>query len=753
MQITSQLQEHDVVVLEAPTGIGKSLVGYLTTQDYKKSLYITHSIGLQSQIVRDYPDVRLIKGRSNYSTLLYPDRFNEYQNLSCGDCNARKVGAGDDSRWECDWCGDKRGCPYEREKNLALYAQVAVVNSAYALTEWNGPGRFSNRDLVVWDECDTAEKDLMGHVEVVVPKYLQLGQPRFITKPEAWAEWVEQAIPELRSYIAKRVGNKDVKVQRQVKRLKELADNMTGFKRGLETGETEWILQAEQDKLSFRPVKVDSLGQKMIWRHGRKWLLMSATVISPEVLLENLGYSDSFGFVKLPSTFKVENRKIIPKPTVNMSKKNLEENPDDLTRLLTAVQSILDNHPKDRILIHSVSYKLTESIVRSISDNCRNVYSYTQSRDKQAALDKYLDTPGAVLVGPSLDRGVDLPDDACRCQILVKVPYPNLGDKQIKKRVWTKGGRVWYCVDPATPILTSDLLWVPAGDIKPEQTLVAFDESAAWKQWRVGTVEKVAQLIKPCYQLTLSGGTTVKSSEEHMWLTARGKKGDSGYDWRETQKMRVGTRLVKVLNTWKPDTSYEAGYMAGVLDGEGYLTQQKVDKFAGKVSTSLGLGFAQKKNEVSDRALAYCLEQGFDFGTYANTRDDCFQFELRGGRPEILRCLGTVRPTRLMNKLDLNLLGMMYAIDKPSVISIEYLGDQEVTAIQTDQRTFVANGLASHNCVETIRTLVQMTGRAVRSEEDWAVAYVLDKQFSGLIQQNRGLVPKWWADGIVWNGR
>jgi ATP-dependent DNA helicase DinG len=51
--------------------------------------------------------------------------------------------------------------------------------------------------------------------------------------------------------------------------------------------------------------------------------------------------------------------------------------------------------------------------------------------------------------------------------------------------------------------------------------------------------------------------------------------------------------------------------------------------------------------------------------------------------------------------------------------------------------------------VQTVRKLVQMTGRGVRSETDTCVTYILDKQFgSNVWQRNSGLLPKWWRDAL-----
>ena len=59
-----------------------------------------------------------------------------------------------------------------------------------------------------------------------------------------------------------------------------------------------------------------------------------------------------------------------------------------------------------------------------------------------------------MLVASSMDRGIDLPDEACRVQIVLKVPYPSLGDKQVAERLYsTRDGKTWYAVEVARSIL------------------------------------------------------------------------------------------------------------------------------------------------------------------------------------------------------------------------------------------------------------------------------------------------------------
>jgi Rad3-related DNA helicase len=51
--------------------------------------------------------------------------------------------------------------------------------------------------------------------------------------------------------------------------------------------------------------------------------------------------------------------------------------------------------------------------------------------------------------------------------------------------------------------------------------------------------------------------------------------------------------------------------------------------------------------------------------------------------------------------------------------------------------------------VQTIRDIVQMTGRAVRHEDDWAVTYIFDRSFGkNLWSKWKRLFPEWWREAV-----
>lgn len=303
----------------------------------------------------------------------------------------------------------------------------------------------------------------MGHVEVRISerrlKQYGLTTPKYVTKPESWAEWAEDAYEKVRRQPPKRSDTSDIKAVREAKRHTILVQKLKELREGLDTG--GWVFAGDRSQVSFKPVTVDRLGADKLWQHGDKWLLMSATVISADEMLESLGWGeeDEWRLVKCPSTFKPENRKVIVWPVASMTFKGKDES---IPKLVEAVTTICKDNPDDRILVHSTSYSLTNEIVGGlrfaygVGGNCRRMtVTYTESRGKDEALARYLAVSNAILVAPSLDRGIDLPGDACRVQIICKVPFLNLKDKQVSARLYGTGraGKVWYAVNAIRTII------------------------------------------------------------------------------------------------------------------------------------------------------------------------------------------------------------------------------------------------------------------------------------------------------------
>jgi Rad3-related DNA helicase len=57
------------------------------------------------------------------------------------------------------------------------------------------------------------------------------------------------------------------------------------------------------------------------------------------------------------------------------------------------------------------------------------------------------------MLAPSMARGIDLPGDLCRVQVIAKAPFLSLGDAQVARRTHLPGGDVWYAVQAIRDIV------------------------------------------------------------------------------------------------------------------------------------------------------------------------------------------------------------------------------------------------------------------------------------------------------------
>lgn len=428
-----------VVVLDAPTGSGKTLIAETVRRLLRLSaLYICTTKTLQDQFLHDYDYAKILKGRSNYRTERHP----RDSHLSTADCTKSR----DDQ--SCRWCNSVATCPYERAKHAALKSTIAVLNTSYLLTESNGPGRFSNRPFVIADEADCLEKELMSYVSVEISprrmaKY-DWSPPKKVTVPASWGEWIAETLPKIQ-VLRSRLPARSISVQdvRESKYLDNLESKLRAINAGLE--DAYWVYTGRDSFVSFKPARVDSLGQTFLWRHSKQWLLMSATVISTGEMLDSLGYTGAYETVSCPSTFPVKNRLINVVPAWNGARKVQEE---ERPKLAAGLATIIARHPTERVLVHSVSYDLSKFIRDTCETVCpsREVVGYTNPNDREVSLKRFLRSKGGILIAPSFERGVDLPHDSCRIQIIAKTPFPYLGDRQISTRLYSKGGQAWYTV-------------------------------------------------------------------------------------------------------------------------------------------------------------------------------------------------------------------------------------------------------------------------------------------------------------------
>jgi hypothetical protein len=101
-------------------------------------------------------------------------------------------------------------------------------------------------------------------------------------------------------------------------------------------------------------------------------------------------------------------------------------------------------HKNQKGIIHTTSYKQLNFIKENISqtNKCRLIVTDPKIARDEVITEHVNNIKPTVLISPSLYLGLDLKDDLSRFQIIVKVPYPDLGDRWINEK--RKKNGQWY---------------------------------------------------------------------------------------------------------------------------------------------------------------------------------------------------------------------------------------------------------------------------------------------------------------------
>jgi ATP-dependent DNA helicase DinG len=422
------------VVIEAPTGSGKSAIAVTFAREAKSSYVLTAQKILQEQYVRDFPDLALMKGRSNYACLVAPTH------AAAAPCiTGRRFPQCDD-------------CPYFAAKEVAINANTATMNYAYYLAELNYSGGFQPRELLILDEAHNAESALMNFIGITLSdsRLASVGLaervPTTIDDLE-YFDFAETILPLFKAQskklddLLKKVNSTSEAAIAQMQN-RQYLDNqikrLEMLKISREDDFVEWVVErgrnTEGQWLTFKPVKVSSFAQSLLFDFADKVLMLSATILDAPTYLRSLGiHPEQAEFISVASDFPPENRPIYVRPVAKMTRHSIEQ---DLPKMMREIVELLESHPNDKGVIHAHSYKISSYIAKNLPKSYQHrLVTHYSSDGREAALDKHIQSiHPTVLLTPSMTEGIDLADDLSRWQVICKIPYPYLGDPQVARR-------------------------------------------------------------------------------------------------------------------------------------------------------------------------------------------------------------------------------------------------------------------------------------------------------------------------------
>lgn len=287
-----------------------------------------------------------------------------------------------------------------------------------------------------------------------------------------------------------------------------------------------------------------------------------------------------------------------------------------------------------------------------------------------------------------------------------------------------------FCLAPETLVLMRDLTWRALANVHVGDWILTVSEEAQngngisgqqYREWRFAQVTAKSERLAERFRVTTDDGGEIVASREHRFLNGRPHNKKIGAWLRVDQLLQSdskwnrdhsgrASRLVRPFKPWSTNRSREAGYLAGFFDGEGHVSGSRGG------ARKLGMvGFSQNEGPTLQHVRAVATQFNFDFVEDAETRKNgkvCVHTRLRGGFNEVVRFLGSIRPTRLLADFD----GLVTRIGRgfrrslgetPRVLRRESIGEGRLIDITTTAGTFIANGFVVHNCGSSGELLTQ----------------------------------------------
>jgi Rad3-related DNA helicase len=338
-----------------------------------------------------------------------------------------------------------RGCTYygsDGALQQARDASIVITNYANWLSAADASEReekFGEFDQIVMDEGHAAA-DAMCNALAVSLDLRDLTPFRGASANRdmaGWTRWasgvlttaqgelddVQAEMKSIRtggSRVPVRLFEESRRLQRIVRALARIA-----------TARGEWVTVRSGTKVEFKPVWPDKYCESYLLRGVKDIVMMSATLV-PQAL-RNIGLrDDQFDFMEMESTFPPERRPVYIFPCARM---RYDMSVDEEQKMIDGLDAILKTRPRWRHLVHTVSYTRAQ-LIKQRSSQSRRITIH-DSRDTARTIDwlKHDSPDDAVVATPSMYTGYDLPGDECRCQAIVKIPFPDTRDPVVKARV------------------------------------------------------------------------------------------------------------------------------------------------------------------------------------------------------------------------------------------------------------------------------------------------------------------------------
>lgn len=464
---TALKQKEKYIIVQAPTGCGKSHI-VATLAQYSKdinkefislvesnklferaddrythekeieqhkggSYVLTTTKHLQNQYEAIFNDVHLLKGKQNYKCNL-----DETFSVNVAPCVLTPKLA--------ETCIAKKFCTYYNKLNTILLNKFRTTNYNKYLTL---PSIGKHCDILICDEASELEDVIVEYYSITLNykklAHLELKNVSPLTTESSptvkkWLNQIKNSAIASYEKISDDIKNNIHSMnytQGEVGRLNSLKNIIDQIDIVLSNWTfCKYIVIKNNDNITVTPLQVKDLTEK-IFSYANTVIFLSSTIYDVQCFARTLGIP-TYKYIEQPGVFDSKKSPIYAPCKVSLNHSNLSSL---LPTVLKQIKDICDMYPKSKGLIHTHTNAITQAIQKKITDK-RFLFKTDVFTNEHILYEHRGSSDATVLVSPSLVFGVDLPDDLCRFQIIVKLPYPSLGDKRIS--TLAKEDPSWY---------------------------------------------------------------------------------------------------------------------------------------------------------------------------------------------------------------------------------------------------------------------------------------------------------------------
>lgn len=459
-----------IIVIEAPTGVGKSGIATALGAEGDGVLVLAHNHGLLKQYERLY-GFDIIMGKPEYDCVL-PSKVEHWKNAynmvpKASDCHYHNM-------YDCQFSAN---CPYVIARQNAMESQRAACTYKYAaLSEWTS----KRGGILVMDEAHDCYEELLEFSKFTMDEQTQKNFkfPKFPlydfgqggkgdllegSNRGKVMDWIFECMKkiskvDLFSEMTQQTAKNRQMFERLSSGLKMLSSGDPLFYRCSQLTVDDWRVFDTRSNpgaiLVIRSLDVKDLVKKIIGMKDTV-VMMSATIGNPKPLMAELGLPN-FQFVRYGHPTPLEKRPIFDLGVDKMTKQNLDASPALYKRQSDRIASFIQSLDKDwrGIVVTSSNYKV--GVLRNFLRqqlNGRVIFPKPGTGLRQQVSDFVgKKGRGEIMVGPiqGWGSGISLDYDIARISVVAGVAFANPGDRFDQLRMSTSNGKQYafwnaYC--------------------------------------------------------------------------------------------------------------------------------------------------------------------------------------------------------------------------------------------------------------------------------------------------------------------